>query len=419
LSGNPDIKGIQSFDDFRNGLQTARHATYHAKPQARVGSPAAFEEQKQHLIKLYGGLTVKHSFVDGSGQVFDCIPIDQQPALKLRGETLKTPPSLPQPVGAAPSPSGARFAPLGPDRVDRYGNAMSCPPGCVPMRRITLDELTRFESLGHYLRKSPRRGAPAPSLVETPDTPDTPSGANPQHEYAHASQAIANLGGHSVLNVWSPAVTAPDGFSLSQQWYVAGTGPGLQTAEVGWQVYPQHYGHNSPVLFTFWTRDRYGQTGSYSLEGGDFVQYSSTCPVGVAIENISQVGGAQIEIEIAYYLHDGAWWLFVGGTQAANAVGYYPVGLYQNGPMATAAAEIDYGGETVSSGVYPPMGSGNFASAGAGRAAYQRSIEYYDLAGNMQQASLTPSQAWPASYTIALGSAPSWGEFFYFGGPGG
>jgi Neprosin len=414
LPDNSDAKGIQSFEDFRNEVQTAQHATYRAGPRARVAGPDAFEEQRQHLIKLYGGVTARHSFIDSAGQVFDCIPIEQQPALRLRGESLKTPPSLPGAAGAASKPPGAAFAPLGEGRVDRYGNPMSCPPGCVPMRRITLDELTRFETLGHYLRKSPRRGAPA--VIEKPDAP---SAAGPPHEYAHANQMVANLGGHSILNVWSPTVSAADGFSLAQHWYVAGEGMGLQTAEVGWQVYPQHYGQSAPVLFTYWTRDGYHQTGSYSLEGGDFVQYSSTCPVGVAIEDISQLNGDQAEIEIAYYLTNGAWWLFIGGSQPANAVGYYPVSLYQNGPMATGAAEIDYGGETVSSSVYPPMGSGNFASTGYKLAAYQRSIQYYDLAGAAQQANLVKAEQWPSSYTIEPGTSTDWGAYFYFGGPGG
>jgi hypothetical protein len=411
LSDKNDVKGIQSFEDFRNEVLAARHASYLARPHARVGGPDAFEEQRQHLINLYGGVTARHSFVDNAGQVFDCIPIEQQPA--LRGAPVKEPPSLPGAAGAAPSPSAA-FAPLQPGHVDRYGNPMACPPGCVPMRRITLEELTRFESLGHYLRKSPRRGAPA--VVEKPDAP---SAAGPVHEYAHANQVVANLGGHSILNVWSPAVSAVDGFSLAQHWYVAGAGAGLQTAEVGWQVYPQHYGQSAPVLFTYWTRDGYHQTGSYSLEGGDFVQYSSTCPVGMAIEDISQPNGNQAEIEIAYYLNNGAWWLFIGGSQPANAVGYYPVSLYQGGPMATAAAEIDYGGETVSSSVYPPMGSGAFASSGYRLAAYQRSIQYYDLGSAAQPASLVKAEQWPNSYTIEPGTSSDWGEYFYFGGPGG
>jgi hypothetical protein len=88
---------------------------------------------------------------------------------------------------------------------------------------------------------------------------------------------VDNLGGNSTLNYWNPPVNESEGeaFSLSQQWYVGGTGttlPGLQTAEVGWQNYPAHYGDNNSHLFIYWTADGYKTTGCYNLDCVGFVQ---------------------------------------------------------------------------------------------------------------------------------------------------
>jgi Neprosin/Neprosin activation peptide len=407
---------IESFSDFYRHLGSATHREYRTKRLAKVDSEESFEAQRQHLLRLYRDVEVQHSFVDAAGQIFDCIAIDQQPALKKSGRPLATPPPLP--VRHAPaSPRAPTLAPLHTDRRDRYGNTMACPEGTVAVRRVTLDEMTRFEDLEHFLRKSPRHTRKrSPQLFPPPDVPDV---EDPPHEYAHAYQTVNNIGGHSTLSTWDPAITGDQIFSLSQHWYVATTDTGLvQTAEVGWQVFPQKYGHSKPVLFTYWTADDYTNTGSYSNDNGDFVQYSPTCPVGLVLEQVSAIGGAQAEIELSFILSDGNWWLYVNGADTADAVGYYPTALYQNGPLATGATEIDYGGETVGVSSYPPMGSGQFAAQGKGQAAYHRNIYFFPRGGGTQDADLEASQDWPQSYTIAVQSSNQWGKYFFFGGPG-
>jgi hypothetical protein len=85
-------RGIRPFDDFRAALETAQHAGYQG-PGSRVRSRSAFEEQKAHLLKLYDGLSVRHSFQDSCGQIFDCVPRSEQPA--LGGEAMAEPPDVP------------------------------------------------------------------------------------------------------------------------------------------------------------------------------------------------------------------------------------------------------------------------------------------------------------------------------------
>jgi Neprosin/Neprosin activation peptide len=415
MASDDEAGTLQSFGDFYRSLNSATHEQYQTRLFSRVSSPDAFEAQRKHLLDLYKGVEVRHSFVDNSGQIFDCIPIDQQPALKKSGKPLASPPKLP--IGNSQTAAGnASLSFLHPECTDRFGHQMACPTGTVAVRRITLEEMSRFEDLEHFLRKGPRSDRKRVSQLFSP--PDAPNAAEPPHEYAHAYQQVSSVGGHSFLNIWTPTVSGSQIFSLSQQWYVATGDAGLQTVEVGWQVFPQKYGHSNPVLFTYWTADGYQKTGAYSNDAGDFVQHSSDCPVGIALEQTSISGGAQAELELSFLLSDGNWWLFVNGNDAAHAVGYYPVALYQNGPMTTGAQEIDYGGETVGTGSYPPMGSGAFAVQGYQKAAYHRNISYFPPGGGVQNTTLDASQDWPDSYTIAVQQSDDWGEYFFFGGPG-
>ena len=400
---------VTPFADFVAELEDAEHEQFALLAATRVRNATAFDAQKQHLLAMYRGVTVASSFADAGGQVFDCIPVAQQPALKRLGTELAEPPPMPIAPIARQSSAAQQGLRVPNGKLNSFGSALSCPTGCVPVRRVTLEELVRFETLEGYLRKHghPRSRAnhARPLLEAAVETP---------HEYAHAFQTVQNIGGHSVLNVWDPPIGANQIFSLAQHWYVAEGSTGVQTVEVGWQVYPQLYNHGKPVLFTYWTADGYGHTGSYSNTAGEFVQYGATHPVGMALESWSQLNGSQVELELHVLLYQGNWWIFVNGV----AAGYYPTSYYQGGPLASCAAEIDYGGETLGVGSYPAMGSGEFAVRGQQLAAYQRDIYYIDANANAADASLTASQDWPSSYTIQLERSNSWGEYFYFGGPG-
>lgn len=414
-------KGIQSLRDFRDSLESASFTAHAAVAAARVTHEDAFEDMRAHLVRLYDGVDAAHSFVDETGAVFDCIPVEQQPALRGSSERVAKAPDLPTIGGGSEAVdedeirTAAEASPeAGAQRKDWYGNAMQGPDGTIPMRRITLTDLARFPSLKAFMRKGPGGAGRPPRAVEPPTVPAT-------HRWAHAYQNVTNGGGHSFLNLWRPGIGANQVFSLSQHWYVGGSGGGLQTVECGWQVYPQLYGDAQPHLFTYWTADDYGSTGCYNLSCHAFVQTSSSFSPGMALGPISVPGGAQYQIELAYWHTGGRWWLYFNGTQGSNAIGYYPDTLFGNGALKTSAAEIDYGGETVGTTSFPAMGSGAFANQGWQHAAYQRQIGYWPPQGGaMINANLTPSQGWPAWYTaqVNLYAAP-WSETLWFGGPGG
>jgi hypothetical protein len=134
------------------------------------------------------------------------------------------------------------------------------------------------------------------------------------------------------------------------------------------------------------------------------------------------LGGKQYIVELHWYLHGGNWWLYYGGGAAADAVGYYRASQYSSGPLQTQASEIDFGGETVGSTVFPPMGSGQWPTRGFRYAAYQRTIHYYTTADSYVNATLTATQPSPRCYKIRLlnnTTDPVYHTYFYFGGPGG
>jgi hypothetical protein len=412
-----DPSGFPSLKAYIQSLKSARHGDYLARATSKVVHEDAFEEMKAHALKLYDKTEAVHSFMDEGGGVFDCIPIEQQPALRGSSGSVLTAPDLP-PMSTAPSgPQDQRkdsllVLPFGPDRKDSHGNVMHCPPGTIPMRRVTLEDMSRFGTLKDFFRKGPR-GAGRP--------PSNPTAVPATHRWAHAFQNVNNNGGHSFLSLWDPAIGANQVFSLSQHWYVGGSGANLQTAECGWQVYPGLYNDSHPHLFTYWTADDYSATGCYNLTCGAFVQLGSSYAPGMALGPISVSGGAQYVIELAYWHANGRWFLYMNGTTGSNCIGYYNDSQYKGGALAHNATEIDYGGETVGTTSFPPMGSGAFAAAGWQKAAYQRTVGYWQpLGGTMINASLTASQAWPKCYTaeVDLYASP-WFETLWFGGPGG
>ena len=270
--------------------------------------------------------------------------------------------------------------------------------------------MTRFGSIKAFFRKTPIAHGRHPHLSR-------PEIDGQVHKYSHAYQDIANLGGHNFINIWDPAVGSQT-FSLAQHWYAGGSP--IQTVECGWQVFPQKYQTTKPVLFVYWTADEYNQTGAYNLDAPGFVQTNSNWALGSALATLSTDGGRQYELEITCQLVEGNWWLYINGTSANDALGYYPTSLYGGGQMASNATDIDYGGEVVNQTFWPPMGSGAFAATGYEHAAYFRDIDYFDLDRAPQQPNLIPVQSSANCYTLKEDAAADpWDVYFFFGGPGG
>jgi hypothetical protein len=217
---------------FVDSVQSAKHSTLAAEAHAKVAHEDAFAEMKAHILKLYDKTEAPHSFMDEGGGIFDCIPIEQQPALRgTSGSVPKAPDAPHHEAAVAGAPHDEKKdtlleSPLGADKKDKHGNVMHCPPGTIPMRRVTLEDLSRFETLQDFFRKGPRGAGRPPRADEPLTVPAT-------HRWAHAYQNVVNGGGHSFLNLWDPPIGANQIFSLSQHWYIGGSGANLQTLECG------------------------------------------------------------------------------------------------------------------------------------------------------------------------------------------
>lgn len=418
------------FVNFLVATSTANSSDYIGQPQDRVRDANAFEEMRQHILTMYVGAEVSHSFVKGNDYI-DCIPIEQQPSIRLsQDKTVKLPP----PGGV--SDSDADFA----AELDPFGNSTECEDGTIPMLRITLAQLSRFETLDDFFQKASGTAAQGRMTDKVA----------PSHKYARAYQLVKSKGASSVLNIWKPSVKQSDGqiFSLSQLWIVGGDDDKKQTVEGGWQNYPWKYGDEQSRLFIFWTANNYGQNGRepiqgcYNLDCPGFRQVSKSWSLGTPpkdgnkgtppppFDRYSVYGGAQYEFRMDWYFYDGDWWLGLAGTGNAGSgvpdsgltwIGYYPGTLFGNGQMSMNATKIAFGGETAGTTSWGPMGSGCWPALGFKKAAYQAAIEYADEKGNFKNPSLIRFEPSPDLYkisNISVSDNAEWGTYFYFGGPG-
>ena len=415
---------VKEFVPFKNFLEKAKAADSFdfARPGSRVKDAAAFEEMRQHILSMYSGVEVKHTFVLYSDH-FDCLPVAQQPTVRVLGlKSIAAAP--PQPLLAEPSgagdPSGFRAAAaaqlIAEKQTDEFGNSVGCEQDTIPMRRITLEEMTQFPTLREFFQKGPD-AAGRPAVL---DGRDKPAASASGHKYSIMFQEVNNLGGNSNLNLWSPYVNTAWGevFSLSQEWYVGGSGPSTQTAEVGWQNFPAKYGSEDSRLFIYWTADDYNNTGCYNLECPAFVQIANLGILGGGFTNYSTYGGPQYEFSARYYLFQGNWWLSIQGKW----IGYYPGAVYLGGQLSQNAQVIEFGTEGVGATVWPAEGSGSWSSAGFGSAAYQRNLYYNDVSGAAFWDGLTRYDPSPSCYSTSgqfFSTSSNWGVHFFEGGPGG
>lgn len=420
MTGPP--AGIQPFADFVEGVKRAADPVRLRARKRASADPLA--EARRHVLRQYEGATAEHSFADATGAVFDCIPIEQQASVRLTGEAPPpVAPSCPLPEGEAPPPS--RFEQFPDGRLDRFGNAMRAPPGTIPVRRLTVE---RLSSAG--LDRITSKGATPPAAAPLPGDPSAPAAGDASHRYASGTHSVANRGCHACLSVWRPALDTAakgHGFSLGQVWVIGGTGAALQSVEVGYQVYPNLYGHTHPALFIYYTKANHTfGNGGYNLDVPAFVQTNGAWAFGASLEPSASIGGQQRYIEVAFYLTDARWWLYLGGTATTNAVGYYPVSVFAGGAMATQGSRVDIGGETVATEQadgtthFPPMGSGQHAAGKWQQAAYIRNMRYFPTNGGSTH--LAPGFPVAASqgYSRALEDyqAP-WNRTLWYGGPGG
>jgi hypothetical protein len=438
------------FKDFRTFMQEVQSApatSYVGAPGSNVRDAAALEEMRAHILRMYSGMPVVNSF-EHDGQTFDCVAVMAQPSVRLRGMTqLASPPSTL--IGPNRNLSDATRPQIPPLSFDAHGNLKGCTSSLVPIRRVTLEETSRFETLADFFQKGPKAPNPAAPGQATPGQA-TPPGGNPSpgkdqspgsedpcspapggdcHAHAYGYQYVTNYGVSSTFEVWNPSVGPDQVFSLSQLWILNPNGAkGMQSVESGWQVFPGKYNTSNAVLFIFATPDGY-QTGCYNHDCANFVQVNNSVYLGGGFTSYSTIVNGTKHAEtmrLSWWLYQGNWWLGYGSTW----VGYYPGSLYNvgQGPsLQTGSSLIEFGGETVGGielvwafpprivPTWPQMGNGYFSSSPS-LAAQQNGIYYLtSTGGSSAWSSLTgSSDTLTSCYTSAVS-----GTTLIFGGSGG
>ena len=418
-SSTPD-KG-KSFDDFIREVNSARFQDYSAQQGARVANADEFEKMRKHLLFLYEGVKPEHTFAGTNGQLVDCVPREQQPGLRnpktgrldLQTDAPKF--VLKEETGTSadvrnPKERQVADLTLKQGTRDRFGNEMFCPVGTIPLRRITLAEMTRFRTLSDFFSKGghPFTGHGDQRGFHVP--------GDSSHYYSAAFQNVNNIGGDSWMNLWSPTVKSNGEMSLSQIWVGGGSGDGTQTVEVGWQVYPDKWGGNNAALFIFYTPNNYTD-GCYNVECSGFVQTANNVYLGSGFDHYSTRDGGQWGFNIQVQRSNaGDWWLYYRGPGDYIPFGYYPGRLYGSGQLSRNADSIGWGGEDTGNPSALQEGSGALPTEGWRRAAYHDVVFYIDTNRVSQWTNLFKVEQPNDCYKTDISNAGA-KTFFYFGGP--
>ena len=160
--GEPTGKGDSvDFNSFIAVTRQAKFEDYARRPGAKVTNQKEFDKMKKHILSMYDGVKVKNSFVMGESGFTDCVDVNTQPSLR-RGGTQRKVQAPPKSVVIggyeADSRSKAVEPMLSREKKDRFGNAMYCEEGFIPMQRVTLEQLTRFRTLEDFFNKFGKAG---------------------------------------------------------------------------------------------------------------------------------------------------------------------------------------------------------------------------------------------------------------------
>ncbi len=351
-----------------------------------IGTDARVKEgeaMRRYLQRYYRGAEVPYSYQDDEGQVWDCMPVNKQPALRGRKRSL---------IGELPATFGRDL----PDESVEVPEIVA-PSGTVPVRRLTLEEMARYETLNNFLSRGREF-------------------RKPSRYHIFGRQITENRGAEAIFSVWKPRIiNSAQIFSLAQTWVVGGRDSRTQTIEAGWHVLPQMYGHDRPVFFIFCTPDNY-TTNIFNLDKDAFVlDPRAPWKPGAALSPHSEIDGRQVEMRITWYFNRGVWCLYVN----KKLIGYYRRNIFKGGALTGHSDTFLFGGEVSGTGSWGPMGSGRFAGEGYRRSAYIRNISWFDKHDIPGDAQLEYKAETPNCYTCQPSDLPDWGTQFFYGGPGG
>jgi hypothetical protein len=164
---------VESFTEFlarTAGAQPERYSDVLRASAARHGLPVAhvtaeFERMKSYIVHYYEGVRPVRSFLNADNQPVDCVPFEQQPtvrAARAAGYPTDVSPPVPAAIRGISPPNDVEPFSTSlsesslPSDVARTSAAQpsQCPPGTVPLLRVTLERLIPQGTLDSFFHKT-------------------------------------------------------------------------------------------------------------------------------------------------------------------------------------------------------------------------------------------------------------------------
>jgi neprosin-like protein len=395
--------GVAHDDDPEEAFRTAELDLASSTPEN--GAPDAGRANRQQEVDAYysrksEGWIVVDTRQSPSGQIIDYVlaetlyPDDPAAPFAPPPEDEPSPEEIEGPDG---SPVRRGFTEI------EVEPALHPPAGTIPVLRDQflqyVDHGEAFESLDDYIAQLPN-----PVVNQT-----TSGKLYGLHQTVATNQDLG-----ATINLWNyNDVDFSGDLSLMQIGEGCSSGGAVRdSVEAGFVKSWDVFGDDKLHLFTFFTVQGYGPDADYvegwNLQKKGFVQAAgaTTFPgATMSSATMSIQGGAQYECPLRIRrVSDGNWWVSACGS----FIGYYPT---QFSTTVAASKKINYSvmhtsgcfmsvyGEVGShrGSFWGPtnMGSGQYASAGYGQAAYIRQSEY------------RPTFIPPLSTPIAFPNSPS------------
>ncbi|RZC85397.1 hypothetical protein C5167_041580 [Papaver somniferum] len=220
-----------------------------------------------------------------------------------------------------------------------------CPPGSVPLRRTTKEELVH----ARYLLQQKNNSIHTNRYTQSPMYYHFVSVEEENKEGKPYFGSVAWMSVHGFeLN--------HDQITTAQIWIQNGPPENINSIEVGWFIYPELSGNSFTRTFGYWTADGSNQTGCFNMFCPGFVQVSNRSYLGQQILPLSEEYGGKVFVMTYKVFRDpktGNWW-FVSNDEA---IGYWPKELFTH--LADNASIMRYGGIAGNKpqAPAPPMGN--------------------------------------------------------------
>jgi hypothetical protein len=379
------------------------------------------------------------TYTNSAGQIVDCVERERQPSLlnpKMKGHVIEDPPEIPAPMFEENDNRDGTEAPA----IEEEGG---CEEGTVPIVRLTMERLERFESIEDYNHKDPSSLSSSNNGLEQPSSEPfafATEGHNHAAAYIHPAPPpgggpLWSVDGFSArLSIWKPAYENSPEFSLGQIWVVGGskaTGT-CETVEAGWIVRRSYHGDDLPHLFIFFTTNCYDESGpdkgGWNLDVKGFIQTDHSVEIGGPITPYSIKNGTQIWKTFQWRQKRAGWWLYYDGKW----VGYYPRELFNSG-LENSATWVQVGGEIYTDNAqgsrftYTDMGSGSYYSTATSTNQYNNDVAAAQKIFYLD----SDTGAWVRPTSMAVkelnhcyeghfggGASDPWGAYFFYGGTG-